>query len=74
MKVIEEKKDRFGRYCLWFYSYNLKDIYEWLFTHYSGYKFAIVLDVMSDEYEPLDKPLPVYFLDEISEEVKAYEG
>lgn len=70
MKVIEDKPDRFGEYPIWFYSYNLKDIAEWLYHHYDGYKFAIVIDVSKDsDGDVLEKPLPVYFLGDIAEEV-----
>ena len=70
MKVIEDKQDRFGNFPIWFNSYNLKDISEWLYSRYNGFKFAIVIDVSKDsDGDVLEKPLPVYFLDDIAEEV-----
>ena len=75
MKVIEETKDRFGRYPIIFKGKNVKleDIHYWLFSHYQGYKFAIVIDETVDEYEEqFTKLVYVYFLDEIKEELEAY--
>jgi len=70
MKVIEDKQDRFGNFPIWFNSYNLKDISEWLYSRYNGFKFAIVIDVSKDsDGDVLEKPLPVYFLGDIAEEV-----
>lgn len=70
MKVIEDKQDRFGNFPIWFNSYNLKDISEWLYSRYNGFKFAIVIDVSKDsDGDVLEKPLPVYFMDDIAEEV-----
>lgn len=74
MKVVEDKKDRYGRYCLWFSSCNLKDIHDWLFKNYSGYKFVIVVDTTHDEHEPLESPVPVYFMDTVVTEVAEYAG
>lgn len=75
MKVIEETQDRFGRYPIIFKGKNVKleDIHDWLFSHYQGYKFAIVIDETVDEYEEqFTKSVYVYFLDEIKEELEAY--
>lgn len=70
MKVIEDKQDRFGNFPIWFNSYNLKDISEWLYSRYNGFKFAIVIDVSKDgDGDVLEKPLPVYFMGDIAEEV-----
>lgn len=69
MKVIEDKPDRFGEYPIWFYSHNLSYINDYLQHHYDGYKFAIVIDCTLGEIVPLEKPLPVYFLGGIAEEV-----
>ena len=55
---------------------NLKQINEWLYSHYSGngFKFAIVIDVSTDgDYEELTETY-VYFLDEITEELLDYAG
>lgn len=76
VKVIEDVKDKYGNYCIIFKSTNLRLIYEWLHTHYSGngFKFAIVIDLSIDyDYEEPTETL-VYFLDEITEEVLDYAG
>lgn len=76
VKVIEDVQDKYGNYCIIFKSTNLKLIYEWLHTHYSGngFKFAIVIDLSIDyDYEEPTETL-VYFLDEITEEVLDYAG
>ncbi len=36
MKVIEDVQDKYGNYCIIFKSTNLRLIYDWLHTHYSG--------------------------------------
>mgnify|MGYP000108668626 CR=1 FL=1 len=70
MKVIEDKQDRFGNFPIWFNSHNLKDISEWLYGRYNGFKFAIVIDVSQEvDGDVLEKPLPVYFMGDIAEEV-----
>lgn len=53
MKVIQDVADRFGKYPIIFKGRNIKleDIHQWLFEHYQGYKFAIVIDETVDEYE-----------------------
>ena len=53
MKVIQDVTDRFGRYPIIFKGKNVKleDIHDWLFSHYQGYKFAIVIDETVDEFE-----------------------
>lgn len=53
MKVIQDVTDRFGRYPIIFKGKNVKleDIHNWLFSHYQGYKFAIVIDETVDEFE-----------------------
>ena len=63
MKVIEDTQDKYGNYCIIFKSTNLKQINEWLYSHYSGngFKFAIVIDVSTDgDYEELTETY-VYF-------------
>lgn len=75
MKVIEETQDRFGKYPIIFKGRNIKfeDIHQWLFEHYQGYKFAIVIDETVDEFEEqFTKSVYVYFLDEIKEELEDY--
>ncbi len=76
VKVIEDVQDKYGNYCIIFKSTNLRLIYDWLHTHYSGngFKFAIVIDLSIDyDYEEPTETL-VYFLDEITEEVLDYAG
>ena len=36
VKVIEDVQDKHGNYCIIFKSTNLRLIYDWLHTHYSG--------------------------------------
>ena len=74
--LIEDVQDKYGNYCIIFKSTNLRLIYDWLHTHYSGngFKFAIVIDLSIDyDYEEPTETL-VYFLDEITEEVLDYAG
>ena len=76
MKVIEDVQDKYGNYCIIFKSTNLRLIYDWLHTHYSGngFKFAIVIDLSIDcDYETPTETV-VYFLDAITEEVLDYAG
>ena len=75
MKVIQDVADRFGKYPIIFKGRNIKleDIHQWLFEHYQGYKFAIVIDETADEFEEqFTKLVYVYFLDELREELEAY--
>lgn len=75
MKVIQDVEDRFGRYPIIFKGKNVKleDIHNWLFSHFQGYKFAIIIDETVDEFEEqFTKLVYVYFLDEIKEELDAY--
>lgn len=75
MKVIQDVADRFGNYPIIFKGRNIKleDIHQWLFEHYQGYKFAIVIDETVDEYEEqFTKSVYVYFLDGIKEELETY--
>ena len=74
MKIIENgEQDRFGKYPIIFKSASVKQIDEWLFDHYWGYKFAIIFDTTKDEYEVMDKSY-VYFLDEVLDEAAEYAG
>ena len=76
VKVIEDVQDKYGNYCIIFNSTNLRLIYDWLHTHYSGngFKFAIVIDLSIDcDYETPTETV-VYFLDAITEEVLDYAG
>ena len=79
MQVSEgEKTERFGNYHIWI---KVKDaipqkIHEELWRRYGGqgYKFAIIFDCSQDEWEEPEKETPVYFLDEILEELLHYCG
>ena len=74
MRIITDKKDRFGNFPIWFNSHNLRDINDYLQSRYDGFKFAIIIDASKGECAPLEKPLPVYFLDEIAEEAAEWVG
>ena len=79
MKVNqEEKEDRYGIYPAIRVSgkdANPQNIHEWLYRNgYDGYKFCIVFDCMADEWEEPDKETPVYFMDEIEDEIMEYIG
>ena len=73
MKVITDNIDRHGRCPLIFSgAKNLKEIHEYLWKNYYGYKFAILFDETKDEYEEYDSKIYVYFLDEVAEELAEY--
>ena len=79
MKVYEdEETDRYGSYPIWISGKdaNPQKIQDELFRRYGGdgYKFAIVFDCSGDEWEEPDKKTPVYFLDDIFEEMINYIG
>ena len=72
MKVYEgeEVADRFGNYPLRFSGYkNMEEVHDWLYRHYNGYHFVIILDETKDEYEPFGKELYVYFTDTVIDEL-----
>ncbi|MGN0444219.1 MAG: hypothetical protein ACI4F5_06365 [Acutalibacteraceae bacterium] len=75
MKVIQDDsaKDSYGRCPIVFKgAKSLREIHDYLFKHYGGYKFAIVFDETVDEYYDYGKDIYVYFLDEILEEAAVY--
>ena len=75
MTVDECFTDRHGRSCLVFSGVRkFNDVYDWLFQHYSGYKFCIVLDCSSDELPEPDPKIYVHFMDELHEEVALEAG
>lgn len=79
MKVFEdEKADRFGNYPIWISGKdaNPQKIYEELYSRYGGqgYKFAIIFDCSMEEWEEPEKETPVYFLDDILDELIYYCG
>lgn len=74
MTVIDDgRSDRYGNCPIIFKSCTPKQIHEWLFDHYQGYKFAIVFDETKDEYEEMSEYF-VYFLDCILTEAADYSG
>ena len=73
MTVKEDNTDRVGRTYMIFSGVRcIDEVYLWLNQHYSGYKFGIVFDCTKDEFEPPDKKVYVYFLDELMDEVMSY--
>ena len=75
MTVNENYEDRYGRSCLVFSGVKkFTDVYEWLFNHYNGYKFAILLDCSKDEFPETDSKIYVNFLDELHDEVAMESG
>lgn len=79
MKVNEEEiKDKYGEYpAAWISGYDAtpQRIWEWLWCNgYQGYKFAIVFDLMGDEWEKPEKQTPLYCLDSLLDEVIDYYG
>ena len=48
---------------------NSGNINDYLQSRYDGFKFAIIIDASKGERGPLEKPLPVYFMGDIAEEV-----
>ncbi|WP_173459059.1 hypothetical protein [Ruminococcus flavefaciens] len=75
MKVNENYSDGLGRSCLVFSGVRkFSDIYDWLFEHYNGYKFCIVLDCSLSEYPEPDSKIYVHFMDDLQEEVNLEAG
>lgn len=76
MKVIdnESTEDFAGRYPIVFKGVKRpQEIYDYLFQHYHGYKFAVLFDTTHDEWEEYGD-IKVYFLDEVMEEAMVYSG
>lgn len=72
MKVIEDEefKDRYGRYTIRFQNAkSFQKVYDWLYSHYPDYKFAVVFDC-TEEYQDLDE-IFVFFLGDVAEEAAA---
>ena len=75
MKVDETYIDRHGRSCLVFSGVKkFSDVYDWLFDHYNGYKFGIVLDCSVPEHPGTENQIYVHFLDELHDEVALEAG
>lgn len=69
MTVDDCYMDQYNRSCIVFSGVKrFADVYDWLFNHYNGYKFGIVLDCRGDYPEP-DNKIYVNFLDELMDEV-----
>ena len=76
MNVIEDEstEDRAGRYPIVFKGVKKpQEIFDYLFQHYQGYKFAVLFDVSHDEWCEYGD-IKAYFLDEIMEEAMCYSG
>lgn len=73
MKVKTDIPDRYGRYPLRVSGMkSLKELNNYLWQNYQGFKFAIVFDESKDEFEELEPEVLVYFLDTLVEEVAEY--
>lgn len=73
----EERKDSYGGApSIWVKPKrcSLQKIFDYLFKHYWGYKFVFIFDCTHDYWEEMDKEEPVYFMDEILEELINYAG
>lgn len=46
----------------------------WIAIGGQGYKFAMIFDMSGDEYEEPPKETPVYFLDDLLQEMLVYAG
>ena len=75
MTVDETFIDKHGRSCLVFSGVKkFSDVYNWLFDHYNGYKFGIVLDCSFSERPVPENKIYVHFLDELHDEVALEAG
>lgn len=75
MTVDENFTDKHGRSCLVFSgAKKFSDVYDWLFNHYNGYKFAIILDCSMSEHPETENKIYVNFLDELHEEAALEAG
>ena len=75
MTVNECFEDKYGRSCIVFSgAKKFSDVYDWLFNHYNGYKFAVLLDCSMSEYPEPDSKIYVHFLDELHDEVAMEAG
>jgi hypothetical protein len=75
MKVIEdgEFEDRYGRCPIRFQNAkSFQKVYDWLYSHYPDYKFAVIFDV-TEEYQELDE-IFAYFLGDVAEEAASETG
>ena len=75
MTVNENCEDQYGRSLIVFSGVRkFSEVYDWLFAHYSGYKFGIVLDCSREEFPEQDNKIYVNFLDELHDEVAMEAG
>ncbi|MBR1823284.1 MAG: hypothetical protein IJ779_03505 [Ruminococcus sp.] len=75
MTVNENYEDQYGRSCIVFSGVRkFSEVYDWLFAHYSGYKFAVLLDCSKDELPDPDNKIYVNFLADLHEEVAMETG
>lgn len=67
---VKETEDKFNRALIVFTGVKkFSEVTDWLFDHYNGYKFGIVIDVTGTERGAEDNSIYVNFLDELQEEV-----
>ena len=69
MKEVKSEYDRHGKPCLVFGATDLKKIHDWLWEHYHGCKFIVILDEYHDEYEDFGRKTYVYFGDDVLDEI-----
>ena len=69
----DSTRDKYGKYPIVFKgAKNLREVHDYLWKNYYGYKFAILFDETKDEYEDYGTSILVYFLDEILDEAAEY--
>ena len=72
MKVNESAEDRYGRACIVFSGVKkFSEVYAWLYDHYNGYRFAVMIDVSQecDDVDFTNNDIVVNFFDELEEEM-----
>lgn len=75
MTVNETCEDQYGRSLIVFSGVRrFSEVYDWLFAHYNGYKFAILLDCSKDELPEPDSKIYVNFLHDLHDEVAMEAG
>lgn len=72
---VKETEDKYGRALLIFTGIKkFSEVTDFLFCHYQGYKFAILIDVSQEEGYESDNTIYVNFLDELEEEIMEFNG
>lgn len=61
---VMDNPDRHGLYPIIFTGYSVREINEYLWSNYQGYRFVITFDETKDEYEPMEE-ITVYFLADV---------